>query len=136
MALTSTERLLTPAILDTLGQLALGPADAAVEQLAVRLGQQLDDAVWSERGADKIIKAVIAEGLCSGEEQEALDALRRKLSARMAVADLGPKLLAVLEALGATPMARAKIAKLVPTGATGPVPGQVKLHNLQGRVGA
>lgn len=136
MALTSTDRLLTPAILTTLAELKLGPVDSAAVKLAERMAQQLDDALWLERTADKVLKAVADAGVASGEELDALDALRSKVSARAAVSDLGPKLAALLGELGATPMARAKLAKLVPMSARGPVPGRTALAKLQGSLGA
>lgn len=136
MALTSADRLLAPAIVATLAELNLGPVDSAAVRLAERLALQLDDAMWLEVAADKILKAVLAAGVLADEELDALDALRRKLSARGALSDLGPKLLAVLDDLGATPMSRAKLAKMLPPGKPGTLPGRSALTELQVSLGA
>jgi hypothetical protein len=135
--MSSTDRLLTPAILATLAELDLTDADAGAAQLARRMSQQIDDAAWVERAADKILEAVAEKGWVAGDSiYDEVDALRRKLSARLAVSDIGPKLLAVLDDLGATPMSRAKLSKLVPQGASGPVAGGATMARLKGRLGA
>lgn len=60
----------------------------------------------------------------------AVDRLTRQLAEGKILADVGPKLLAVLESLGATPAARAKITgarpagPIVPPAANGQTPGQ------------
>lgn len=137
MGSTSADRLLTPAIIATLDVLDLGPIDLGAAKLAVRMAQQIDDAAWSEKAADKILQHVIDAGYPADDPVHVeVDALRRKLAARLAVAELGPKLLAVLVEVGATPLARAKIAKLVPVVRGGPVRGNATLSRLVGGLGA
>jgi hypothetical protein len=138
---TSGNRELLPSISATLAELKLDEVDSAASQLLRRYAQQLDDSIWAERAADKVLKRIEVGGLkdASGHVlpdddftewtdderaslREEVGALRAKLAARTAVADLGPKLLTVLEAIGATPMARAKIAKMVPPSAAAGTP--------------
>jgi hypothetical protein len=135
MDLTSKDRSLTPAILATLDTLNLGPVDDSAAQLALRVAQELDSAAWAERAADKVLQAVIDDGVMEGEELEAVQALRAKLAARVAVSDLGPKLLSVLTEIGATPMSRARIAKLVPAAAK-PAQGRERMTSIAGGIGA
>jgi hypothetical protein len=132
MSVTSTDRLLGPAITETLDALDLLPEDAAAAQLARRIAQQLDDSAFAERAADKVLRAVVDRGLVTGEEMEALDALKRKLSARTAVADLAPKLLAVLIELGATRKARAALGTTKPKVATAADQAMARLRAVPG----
>jgi hypothetical protein len=146
---TSGNRELQPSISATLAALELEPCDSAASQLIVRYGQQLDDAIWAERAADKVLDRVLGGGVrdvgghilpddlddWTDDERatlrEEVTALRAKLAARTAVADLGPKLLAALSEVGATPRARAQIAKMTPQGA--PVSGASWLSDMQKR---
>lgn len=78
--LQPADRLLAPAVADTIAALTVAPEDAGAVQLARRYAAAIDQA------------------------DEPADALER----------LGPKLLAVLESLGATPKGRAALRKEAP----------------------
>lgn len=138
MSVTSADRLLAPAVAETLDALDLGPLDAGAARLACRMATQIDDAARAERAADKVLERLIDAGY--SEEDSLFDevtALRQKMAARLAVTDLGPKLLAVLVELGATPKARAQIAKLTPqTGRGAPSAASRALASVRGDRGA
>lgn len=107
--LRSADGLLLPAVTETLDELTgAGPQDAAVKRLARRYAAAIDDA------------ALIAAGLeaLRGEDPETIAVLAAKVQAQEVLLKLGPKLLDALEALGATPRARSRVAK---GGASGPV---------------
>jgi hypothetical protein len=113
-AMTSQDRTVLPAISATLRELDLADVDQGAAQLAVRIAQQLDDAQWAERVADKVLRKIVDEAVWPDETITAMEAVKAKLAARVAVSDLAPKLTAVLMELGGTPMSRAKLAKLTP----------------------
>jgi hypothetical protein len=79
---TDTENLLVPAVNQTIDALDLKPEDAAAVKLAQRYAAAIDDSVF--------------------------DGPRAHASAMRWIA---PQLLAVLESLGATPLARTRLAK-------------------------
>jgi hypothetical protein len=80
--LRDSEDLLVPAVADTVAALALKPEDAAAVKLAQRYAAAIDDSAY--------------------------EGTRAHASAMRWIA---PQLLAVLESLGATPVARTRLAK-------------------------
>ena len=113
----SVDRQLTPAVLATVGALDLTDADQAAAKLAEIYARAVDAARQAESWADSVLRKVDQES----DLYEEVQALRAKLGAKVALSDLGPKLAAVLAELGATPKARAAMAKgrppVAPTGA-------------------
>ncbi|MFW6091983.1 MAG: terminase small subunit [Actinomycetota bacterium] len=79
--LRDAEQLLGPAVAATLTSLGLGDSDAAAARLARHYAAAIDASHCSECGADTTLDT------------------------------LGPKLLAALDALGATPAARARMLR-------------------------
>jgi len=104
-------------------------ADAATHQLAVKYARELDGAEWIGRTAEKIIRLVEDDPETEIDTLQAVQALRNKLSARQTLADLGPKLTALLVELGATPKARAAMVKAAGGGSS--VPSTSKLSALR-----
>jgi hypothetical protein len=80
--LRAADGLILPEVRHTIGQLALQPEDSAAATLAEQYARAIDQATCSACGA-------------TGDRLD----------------QLGPKLLAVLESLGATPRARAAAGK-------------------------
>lgn len=113
MALTSADRLLAPAVAETLQALHLGVTDQAAAKLAERYAVELDQAAAIAAHADRVLK--LAGEADDPDLLEQVTALRNRLTARSCVADLGPKLAALLGELGATPMSAAKRARLLPS---------------------
>lgn len=97
-------------VAETLGNLTLRPEDAALAALAVEYAQTIDRA--------HIIAARAAKIPFDPDSAEEVKRLAQRVSAQATMGDLGPKLLAVLDALGATPKARAQSPK--PAGKSGP----------------
>lgn len=102
------DRKLLTAVDETLANLDLSPQDAALAQLARRYAATIDRA--------EAISAQAAKIPFDPDSAEAVEQLRKKVSAQVTMADLGPKLLAALDALGATPKARAAAGKPPPAG--------------------
>lgn len=103
----SADRLLAPVVAEALGKLELAPEDGAAARLAERYAREIDGAGAVAAQADKVLRQVRDDP----DTAELVAALRAKLGARAAVESLGPKLLQVLESLGATPKARAASRK-------------------------
>ena len=94
---------MTAAVLDTLGKLALAPEDAALAKLAEEYGRTIDRAA-----------AIAAQAAALPKDPdivEELEKIRKRVSAQATMGDLGPRLLAALVELGATPKARAAVHK-------------------------
>lgn len=103
---------------ETLGKLQLQPEDAGLRALAVRYARTIDDAAEL---------AEAAAGLPYDPDTAVMVArLRQRVEAHTVMVDLGPKLLAALDALGATPKSRALAGKPAPAG------GKSKLTELRG----
>ncbi len=107
--LRSADRLLVPAIQASLGKLELSEEDQALSRLAETYARQIDQAAGAAAHADRVLRAV--DQAEDPDLYEQVAALKAKLAERTAVSDLGPKLLAALDALGASPKARAAAAK-------------------------
>lgn len=97
---------MTAKVAETVGKLTLAPEDVALAALAVEYARTIDRAA--------AIAADAAKVEVTEETADVLDALRKRVAAHAAVSDLGPKLLAALTALGATPRARAAVGKPAP----------------------
>lgn len=87
----------------TLDKLELRPEDAALAALALEYGRTIDRAA--------IIAAQASKIAFDPDSAEEVARLRAKVSAHATMSDVGPKLLAALDALGATPKARAQSPK-------------------------
>lgn len=100
----SADDLIRPAVVTALGDLDDNPRDAAARRLADRYAAQIDDAAQ--------IAADLAEVAAEDDDQaRQIAALTRRVQAHAVLAELGPRLLAVLESLGATPKGRAQLGK-------------------------
>lgn len=94
---------------ETVEKLQLQPEDVAVAALAVEYAVTIDNAAELAR---------VAEALPFDPDTAAQVArLKTRVEAHAVMADVGPKLLAALDALGATPKARAAAGKPAPGGA-------------------
>lgn len=112
--LRNVQDLMVPAVAEAIDQLALKPEDAGVARLAQRYAAQIDE---SAQIAADLAEATAAAGSDAGEyDRRMLTALAKRVDAQAVLAELGPKLLAALESLGASPRARAAQVK---GGATG-----------------
>jgi hypothetical protein len=108
--LQDVKDLLAPTVRATLGSLALGDEDQAAAALAVEYAKQIDDAEAAGKIAERAISTLLRDGDAEDRDHEKyVYALAAKVEAATLLAQLGPKLLAVLESLGATPAARARL---------------------------
>lgn len=103
--LRSADELLGPALAETLGQLGLADSDAALVKLAERYAAAIDHAAELAAEADAIAEGLDPDDL-PGRQRLAL--LAAKVEGQTVLGNLGPKLLQALQALQATPQARAK----------------------------
>ena len=107
---------------------ATTPADVAASALAKRYAHMIED-------AETVAQAAALVEPESENDREVLDALRARVDSLRVLSDVGPKLLAVLTELGATPKGRAAVnGKLAPKGGkddggSGP---RATLHSLRG----
>lgn len=102
--LQDAAHLLAPAVEDALGALVLSREDSAAAQLARALARQIDEALRAEYLARQALEQT-EDPMARAYIQE----LAAKVAAKELLDRLAPKLLAVLEALGATPAARARL---------------------------
>jgi hypothetical protein len=87
---------------------SVDPRDAGVEQLAQHYAQLVDDAEPAAKYTKPLrLIATACAGAQDPEAGLAFDTIRAALAAHSVASDLGPKLLAALDALGLTPKARA-----------------------------
>lgn len=107
------DRKMLPAVEETLANVEIRPEDAGLARLALQYARTIDQAA--------AIAAQAAKIPFDPDTEEELKKLRNRVSAQVTMSDLGPKLLAALDALGATPKARAANAKpgAAPTSAGG-----------------
>ena len=100
--------LVKPAVAVTLEKLGLTDADKAAARLAERYAAAIDDAAVT--AADL---ADLAADVDPGDAatHKRLAALTARVEAHQVLVDLGPRLLACLESLGASPKARAALRK-------------------------
>ncbi|MCI0687235.1 MAG: hypothetical protein L0Y54_08370 [Sporichthyaceae bacterium] len=107
------DELLAPAVADALAKIKskLSAEDCAAAQLATRYAAVIDEAAT--------LAAIMQDIPRDGEHiARLLAALEAKVDAQAVLAELGPKLLAVLESLGATPKGRAALKRGEVTGGT------------------
>lgn len=102
--------LIAPAVAESLAKLDLPLEDRAVSKLAELYAKELDVASAIAAKAEAVLRAVNKTG--DVELMEAVTALRNRLTAKATLENIGPKLLAALEALGATPKARAATGRV------------------------
>jgi hypothetical protein len=96
---------------ETLDKLPLSPEDAALRAVALGYASTIDRAAAIAAAAGLIEE--------TEDNAEQLARLRAKVSAQVTWADLGPKLLAALVELGATPKSRAALkGPTQPTGSS------------------
>lgn len=108
---------------------ARNPADKATVQLGQMLCDQLDRAEVLSAAASALAAALVEQGDPIGAANARK--LADGLSARQAVADLGPKLLAVLAALHMTTAARVAVEKSTKDAADDPA--ETELRRLRQR---
>lgn len=94
---------MTAKVAETLDNLELAPEDAAVAALALKYAETIDRAV--------AIAAAAAKIPYDPDVAEQVEKLKQRVGAHATMADLGPKLLAALDALSATPKARSAVMK-------------------------
>lgn len=107
---------------ETLQNVVSPPEDTALRALALEYARTIDRAA--------AIAADVAKVPFDPESADAIEQLRKRVTAHATMADLGPKLLQALDALGATPKARAAAGKPAPPA------GPSKLAALRGEAGA
>ena len=100
----STVGTMLAGVRETVGKLELRPEDAAVRVLAEEYAATMDRAAS--------IAARLAKLPPDPDFVEELTRLRQRVSAQVTMSDLGPKLLATLDALGATPDERDHVVDL------------------------
>lgn len=106
----NVESLLAPAVAATLNALQLDDQDRAAAKLAETYASAIDAAQTAESWADSVLRKIDRDS----DLYEEIAALKLKLSARIALSDYGPKLLAVMTELGGTEKSRAQIGKKKP----------------------
>lgn len=114
--LRDADDLLAPAVAKTIEQLELADEDAGAVRLARRYAATIDQA------------AQLAADLADLEPEDnssakRIHALAKAVEAKGVLAELGPKLLACLEQLGATPVARSRMKGGKPGGGTNRLEG-------------
>ncbi len=97
-----SEALVSPSVAESLAKLTLSETDQAAAQLARVYAAAIDDAFEVAEQA----KLVEPRG---EDDSRVLQGLLRRVEAQAVLGELGPKLLAVLESLGASPRARAAL---------------------------
>lgn len=126
--LRPADRLLTPAVAETIKALDTADVDAGAVRLAVRYAHDLDEAA--------VISASLTKALRELEElsptlHDKFLTLAVRIEETTVLGNLGPKLLAALEQLAATPAARAKLR-----GGGGTGGGSSWLDNMRNARGA
>ncbi|MGH3094817.1 MAG: terminase small subunit [Streptosporangiales bacterium] len=107
--LQSADGTISAALAETVPDLDVSGADSAAIRLAERYAKALDQASGMEASADRVLRAVERDG--DEDLAEQVSALRQRVTAQGIVERVGPKLLDVLDSLGATPKGRARLPK-------------------------
>ena len=107
------------AVEEAVAALDLKPEDCAAVELGRHYAEQIDHAERMAAVADRAIRTLMKDDPDEEDHQKYVYALAAKVEAKELLDKLGPKLLAILEAVGATPAARAKLKGGGPV-ATGP----------------
>lgn len=110
---------LAGSVRESLGHLELRPEDAGIARLAVEYAETMDRAAK--------LAADLADVPYDPDTAQMVARLRARVEAHAVMADLGPKLQAALDALGATPKSRAQVLKPTSGGT-----GASKLTQLRG----
>lgn len=105
------------AVRETLRNVTESPEDAGVRALALRYGRTIDES--------RALADAAADLPYDPDTAVMVARLKQRVEAQAVVAELGPKLLATLDALQATPKARAVAGKPAPAA------GQSKLSALR-----
>ena len=113
MADADDNRSVAAAVAETLAGIELTAQDRAVSRVIEGYAVLLDRAAWNAALADRALRKAGDDP----ELAEMVGALKAKLAERTAWENLGPKLLAALDSVGATPKGRASLGK--PAGAAG-----------------
>jgi hypothetical protein len=101
---------LEQSVRETLETLPLRPEDAGLRVLALRYARVIEES--------RALAEAAAALPYDPDTAVQVARIRDRLAAHAVMSDLGPKLLAALDALGATPKARAAAGKPPPPGAT------------------
>lgn len=117
---------ITRALTAALREAKLGKQDTAAVALAKRLAMLIDRAEQVAEDLDAVRVDPDDETMI-----ELIRRVRAKVDAQAVASDLGPKLLAVLAALGLTPAARSAVAKGGGTGESRRDPAAVALAQLR-----
>ena len=104
--LQPADKLLAPAVQETIAALSLAPEDAAAVRLAERYAKDIDEANLVHTATIKALRAVAELDI---DLHDQLLPLAVRIEKTAVLASIGPKLLAALEQLGATAAARAKL---------------------------
>lgn len=104
--LQDADHLLAPAVDESLAALTLADEDQAAAALARAYARQLDGAQRAEMYAERALEHTSDEDVMG---RAYIQALAAKVEAKELFDRIGPKLLAVLESLGATPAGRARL---------------------------
>lgn len=99
-----SDDLVAPAVAEAVSKLDTKPEDVALVRLVERYAAAIDAAARIALAAEEIEPE-------NADQARALSALRDRVDAVTVLADLGPKLAAALEMLGASPKARAGFAR-------------------------
>lgn len=99
---------MTGKVRESLGHLELRPEDAGIAALAAGYAETMDRAAELAEAA--------AQAAYDPDTAVQVARLRQRVEAHVVMVDLGPKLLAALDALGATPKSRAQVLKPAPPG--------------------
>ena len=111
--------VLAARVRQSVAELVLQPEDVAVAELAVQFADTID------RAAE--LAAVAAALPFDPDTAAQVQRLAKRVEAHVAMSEVGPKLLATLDALGATPKARSASGKPAPAAG-----GPSKLAALRG----
>ncbi len=103
--LRDTDELLAPAVEEMLAALQSDQVDAAAVRLAQRYARDIDDARLVAASLEPVLREILA---LDPKIHDRLLSLAVRIERTTVLASLGPKLLAALEQLGATPAARSK----------------------------
>lgn len=108
----AAEGSMASAVADSLKALRPTAKDRALVRLVERYAQTIDDAAEIADAAALVEPENVSQA-------NALSALRKRVEHQAVLAELGPKLQAALESLGASPKARAAMQKGVQPGGRG-----------------
>jgi hypothetical protein len=112
--LQDADRTMSAAVALTLDALKVAPEDAAAKRLAQRYAAAIDAAERAQWLAEKALDEIPADDVMG---RAYIQTLAAKVEVKELLDRLGPKLLAALEALGATPQARARLRGAQPADA-------------------